>query len=252
MDLSLNKRWAPVLLALAGLLVVAGIACGGSDSDDGGSAAAPAAPAAAAAAAPAEKAAAAEKAEAAAPAAKAESAKAGGKSEAAAAAKPAATAAKAAAVKATTAPAAASGGPSGTITRAFRTLESVYGIGYVGPYRGSATNQLGGIEEALFNYEDGDPMHPFLVEKWDIDTAGTRASMTLRSGLKWQSPIGFEDEDFGELNAVELAEWFNRSNATTNPESTYGDAGDFAAIFLEAKAVDDLTLEIGLVAPVYY
>ena len=51
MDLSLNKRWAPVLLALAGLLVVAGIACGGSDSDDGGSAAAPAAPAAPAAAA---------------------------------------------------------------------------------------------------------------------------------------------------------------------------------------------------------
>ena len=252
MDLSLNKRWAPVLLALAGLLVVAGIACGGSDSDDGGSAAAPAAPAAAAAAAPAEKAAAAAPAEKAAAADKAEAAKAGGKSEAAAAAKPAATAAKAAAVKATTAPAAASGGPTGTLTRAFSTLESVYGIGYVGPYRGSATNQIGGIEEALFNFEDGDPMHPFLVDTWDIDAAGTRARLTLKSGLKWQSPIGFEDEDFGELNAAELVEWFNRSNATTNPESTYGDGGDFAAIFLEAKAVDDLTVEIGLVAPVYY
>ncbi|GIT58702.1 MAG: hypothetical protein Ct9H300mP19_06500 [Dehalococcoidia bacterium] len=95
-------------------------------------------------------------------------------------------------------------------------------------------------------------MNPFLVDTWDIDAAGTRARMTLKSGLKWQSPIGYEDEDFGELNAAELVEWFNRSNATTNPESTYGDGGDFAAIFLEAKAIDDLTIEIGLVAPVYY
>ena len=247
MDLSLNKRWAPVLLALAGLLVVAGIACGSDDSADD-TAAAPAAPAAPEAAA---KAADPEAAKAAAPAAKAEAAAAGGKSEAAAAAKPAATVAKAASAKATTAPA-ASGGPSGEIVRAFTTVESVYGIGYVGPYRGSATNQIGGIEEALFNFEDGSPMNPFLVDTWDIDAAGTRARMTLKSGLKWQSPIGYEDEDFGELNAAELVEWFNRSNATTNPESTYGDGGDFAAIFLEAKAIDDLTIEIGLVAPVYY
>ena len=151
MDLSLNKRWAPVLLALAGLLVVAGIACGSDDSADDTAPAAPAAPAAPKAA---EKAGAAAAAKEAAPAAKAEAAKAGGKSEAAAAAKPAATVAKAASAKATTAPT-ASGGPEGELVRAFTTVESVYGIGYVGPYRGSATNQIGGIEEALFNFEDG-------------------------------------------------------------------------------------------------
>ena len=76
--------------------------------------------------------------------------------------------------------------------------------------------------------------------------------MPLREALKWQPPVGYEDEDFGELNAAELVEWFNRSNATTNPESTYGDGGDFAAIFLEATAVDEYTIEIGLVSPVYY
>ena len=255
MDLSLNKRWAPVFLALASLLLVASIACGG-DSDDGDSgassgggeaaAAAPAAPAAAAA-----------------PAAKAEAAAAGGKAaagEKAAAASgaaagekaaPAATVAQAAAV-ATKAPESATGGAEGSIVRAFRTLESVYGIGYVGPYRTSATNQIGGIEEALFNFQDGNPMTPFLVESWDIDAAGTRARMTLKKGLKFQSPVGYEDKDFGELDAAELVEWFNRSNATTNPESTYGDSGDFAAIFLEASVVDQYTIEIGLVSPVYY
>jgi ABC-type transport system substrate-binding protein len=243
MNLSLNKKWAPVFLALASLLLVAAIACGG-DSDDGdsGSSAGGGAAAAAATAAPAA---------AAAPAATAKPAASGGTSDAAAKAAPAATVAKGAAAAATKAPN-VTGGPEGSLVRAFRTLESVYGIGYVGPYRDSATNQLGGIEEPLFNFQNGNPMTPFLVDTWDIDAAGTRARMTLKKGLKFQQPIGYEDKDFGELDAAELVEWFNRSNATTNPESTYGDAGDFAAIFLEAKVVDQYTIEIGLVSPVYY
>jgi len=246
MDLSLNKRWAPVLLALGSLLLIAGIACGGdSDEGDGGGSSSAAAPAKAA---PAEKAAPAAKAEAAATAKPAAAGKSGSAAKDAA---PAATVAKDAPA-ATKAPSGSSGGPEGELIRAFTTLESVYGIGYVGPYRGSATNQIGGLEEGLFVFEDGNPMTPFLVDTWDIDPAGTRARMTLKKGLKWQSPIGFEDKDFGELNAAELVEWFNRSNATTNPETTYGDGGDFAAIFLEAKAVDEYTIEIGLVAPVYY
>ncbi|MGB1749362.1 MAG: hypothetical protein ACPHK0_06250, partial [Dehalococcoidia bacterium] len=73
----------------------------------------------------------------------------------AATAKPAATAAQAAATN-TPAPS-GSTGPEGSLVRAFRTLESVYGIGYVGPYRTSATNQLGGVEEALFNFQNGNP-----------------------------------------------------------------------------------------------
>jgi ABC-type transport system substrate-binding protein len=246
MDLSLNKRWAPVLLALGSLLLIAGVACGGdSDAGDGGGSSSAAAPAKAAEAA---KAAPASKAEAAAPAKPAEAGKSGSSAKDAA---PAATVAKDA-PSATKAPAASEGGPSGDLVRAFTTLESVYGIGYVGPYRTSATNQLGGVEEGLFVFEDGNPMTPFLIDTWDIDPAGTRVQMTLKQGIEWQNPIGFENKDFGELNAAELVEWFNRSNATTNPESTYGDSGDFAAIFLEAKVIDEYSLEIGLVTPVYY
>ncbi len=239
MDLSLNKRWAPVFLALASLVLVAAIACGGDDGDDGGGSSGGAAPATAAPAATA------------ASAATAAPATGGGSGSAASTAAPAATVAGAAATN-TPAPSGSTGGPTGSLVRAFRTLESVYGIGYVGPYRGSATNQIGGIEEALFIFDNGNPMTPFLVDTWDIDSAGTRARMTLKKGLKWQSPIGYEDKNWGELNAAELVEWFNRSNATTNPESTYGDGGDFAAIFLEAKVVDEYTIEIGLVSPVYY
>ncbi len=272
MDLSLiKKRGVLVLFALASLLVIAAVACGSDDGDGDAAPAAPAAPAAAAAAKPAEAAAAAAKAKsaegaaaaatakpaaAAAAGAAAEDAAASGDAAAAAAAGEAATAAPAATAAqaaATNTPAPVStGGPSGELVYGMRVVESVYGIGYVGPYRGSATNQLGGVEEGLFIFDNGNPMTPNLVDTWDIDPAGTRAVMTLKKGLKWQSPIGYEDRDFGELNAAELVEWFNRSNATTNPDTTYGDAGDFAAIFLEAKVIDELTVEIGLVSPVFY
>ncbi|MCH8911493.1 MAG: hypothetical protein IH867_12265, partial [Chloroflexi bacterium] len=250
MDLSLiKKRWALVLFALGSLLVIAAVACGGDDGVD----AAPsggAAPAAAATAKPADAAAAAATAK---PAEAAATAKPAAGGAAAATAKPAATVAQAVATN-TPAPVSGGsmGGPSGSIVYGMRTVESVYGIGYVGPYRTSATRQIGGVEEELFVFENGNPMSPNLIDTWDIDTEGTRARLTLKKGLKWQSPIGFEDRDFGELNAAELVEWFNRSNATTNPDTTYGDAGDFAAIFLEAKVIDDYTVEIGLVSPVFY
>jgi hypothetical protein len=143
-------------------------------------------------------------------------------------------------------------GPSGSLTRAFTTLEAIYGIGYTGPYRTSATNQIGGVEEELFIFQDGNPMTPNLLESWSIDDAGTKATMTLKQDIPFQSPRGFEDRDFGVLDAAELVQWFNRSNATTNADSTYGDAGDFAAIFLEATAVDEWTIEIGLVSPVFF
>lgn len=238
MDLSLLKRrWVPMLLALGSLLVIAAVACGGDDGTDGDSSTGGDAPAAAATAQPA---------------ATARPATGGGDAAAAPTAKPAATVAAAATSTPKPDDGGSMGGPSGSLVRAFTTLESVYGIGYVGPYRGSATNQIGGIEETLFNFQNGNPMTPFLVDTWDIDSAGTRARMTLKKGLKWQAPRGYESTDWGELNAAELVEWFNRSNATTNPDSTYGDAGDFAAIFLEATAVDEYTVEIGLVSPVYY
>ena len=153
---------------------------------------------------------------------------------------------------ATTPPDGPSGGPEGSLVRAYPTLEAVYGIGYVGPYRTSATNQIGGIEEHLFIFSDGDALTPQLLESFSIDPAGTKVTMTLKQGIPWQAPRGFENRDFGEFNAEELVEWFNRSNATTNPDSTYGDAGDLAGIFLEASVVDDYTIEVGLVSPIFF
>ena len=66
--------------------------------------------------------------------------------------------------------------------------------------------------------------------------------------MSWNPPRGQERLDFGNFTAQDAADWLN----TTNPESTYADAGEFAANFLEAIAIDEHTLEIGLASPTYF
>ncbi len=87
----------------------------------------------------------------------------------------------------------------------------------IGPYAGTPTVS-GGVEEYLFHFEDGDPMTPDLVESWDIDPAGTRVQMKMREGIPFNAPVGFEDTDFGMVDADTVVRYFNESNATTNPE----------------------------------
>ncbi|MCH7738551.1 MAG: hypothetical protein IIC93_00215 [Chloroflexi bacterium] len=221
---------AKLALLLGGLVLTVAIACGSDDDDVAPAPAATSAPAAVAAtAAPAE------------PAATAASA-------ATATARPAAVA------EATTAPA-KTGGPEGDVTYAIRRVNSIYGVAYTGPYRGSAHQQTGGIEEYMFIMgSDGNAMTPQLAESWSVDPAGTKVTLTVKSGIPWHAPLGSENLDatFGDFIADDVTLWMNTGNSTTNPESTYPDAGDFAAVFLEAKTIDTSTLEVGLVSPLFF
>jgi ABC-type transport system substrate-binding protein len=134
-------------------------------------------------------------------------------------------------------------------------VNSIYGVAYTGPYRGSAHNQSGGIQEYLFVMgDDGNAMSPQLATSWTVDPAGTKVTITSRDDVQWHAPAGQEqlDDTFGLMVAEDLVAWMNSGNSTTNPESTYPDAGDFAAVFLEAKSIDDTTFEVGLVSPLFY
>ncbi|MBI4305497.1 MAG: hypothetical protein HY678_04175, partial [Chloroflexi bacterium] len=145
-------------------------------------------------------------------------------------------------------------GPSGDVVRAINRVESIYGVAYQGPYRGSAHQQTGGVEEHMFVYDNktGDAMSPELGTAWSVDPAGKKVTFKVRTDVPWNAPKGFESVDFGKFNAQDAVDWMNTGNATTNPESTYPDAGDFAAVFLEAKKIGDDTLEVGLVSPTYF
>ena len=153
------------------------------------------------------------------------------------------------------------GGPSGVSEAAqvaigVRRVPAVVGLPTVGPYADTPT-QLGGVEEYFFHHENGNPMTPELVESWDIDPAGTRVRLTMRrgpngDGMPFNPPLGYEDLDFGVVDADAVVRYFNESNATTNPVTTYGNSGDLANVFLEAKKIDDWTVEVGLVTPIYF
>ena len=240
----LRKSGLLVGLLVASMLMVMGIACGGSDAPERsspttGSSAAPA-PAAPVAPAPAAKA-----------AAPAAPAKAAAPKAAAPAKKAASPATKAAAKTAAPAKAAAPSGPSGKLIRAHHEVNPVFGTPWSGPYKWSAADLIG-IGEHLFYFDKGNAMTPQMAKSWSVDPAGTKVTIELNKGMKWQSPKGYEDTDFGEADAESIVRWFNTVNGTVNPDSSYPDSGDLGAIFTKAEKTGDYTFTVGLVSPVFF
>ncbi len=216
-----TKRWALALAGVSGLVLLAAAACGSDDATVATTGPAPTAKPAATAA-PANT----------------------------AVALATATSAPAAAT-ATTAPTGPVGmAPAGKVTIATNLIDGVYGVPFLGPYRGSTPKGMG-LHETLFWYQDGEYMAPLQAESWSLDPTGTKATIKIKQGIPWYSPVGFETLDLGELDAEDVVWWMNTGNSTTNPESTYPDAGDFASVMLAAKQLDKYTLELPLVAPTF-
>ena len=130
-------------------------------------------------------------------------------------------------------------------------LDAVNGLQYAVASLG-APRRLGGIEEYLFVYDNGDPMTPELVQSWSYNDQGTQFTFTLKEGIPFNPPRGLESVDFGEVNALEVTAWLNRLNSRTNPGSVAGDAGDYAAVFGTANNVDDYTVVLDLWEPVFH
>lgn len=96
-----------------------------------------------------------------------------------------------------------------------------------------------GIGETMFLRAEDDSTLPWLATAWTVEPDLSGATMTIQSGVKFHVVDG---NDFGELNAHDVAFSMNDSNATTNPNSIHGQAGDFAGLFKEWVAVDDRTV----------
>ena len=142
------------------------------------------------------------------------------------------------------------------VSLAVRRVPAVIGLPTIGPYANTPTVG-GGVEEYFFHYENGDAMTPELVETWDIDPGGTRLRLTMHrgtegNGIPFNPPVGYEDIDFGVADADEVVRYFNESNSNINPDTTYGNSNDLAAVFLLASKIDDWTIEVGLVAPIFH
>jgi len=142
--------------------------------------------------------------------------------------------------------------PYGKVTYAMAVVNPLCGDRSQCPYLATTAEHTGVIE---FLFADGDEgvMTPYMAESWSINGDATKATVTIKKGIHWITPT-FRDPgiDFGELTAEDAVWTLNQANSTTNPETTDGDAGDFAAVFGWARVVDDYTFEIDMIKKMYY
>ncbi len=96
-----------------------------------------------------------------------------------------------------------------------------------------------GIGETMFLRGQDDTALPWLATAWSIENDLSGATLTIAEGVKFHVVDG---NDFGDLTAHDVAFSMNDANATTNPNSIHGQAGDFAGLFKEWIAVDDRTV----------
>ena len=152
-------------------------------------------------------------------------------------------------VVATPAPPRPPTGRSVALTIAQPVLHPMIGDPAVAPYRDWEQSLRVGITESLFTFKNGDAMSPHLATGWRLSPDSSKATITIRKGIPWNTGSGAAGIDFGELDAQDVVWFLNRNNSTTNPQTTSGDAGDLAAVFGEARVVDTYTLELDMVPP---
>ena len=102
-----------------------------------------------------------------------------------------------------------------------------------------------GIGETLFRRAPDDSHLPWLATDFTIASDLSSATVTIQAGVPFQVVDGY---DAGDMTAADVAWSMNDANATTNPESIHGQAGDFAGLWGEWTAVDDTTITFDFAA----
>jgi peptide/nickel transport system substrate-binding protein len=97
-----------------------------------------------------------------------------------------------------------------------------------------------GVSEMLFRQSKTDPNLPWLAKSFELAPDTSKITFTLQEGVQFH-------EGWGELTAEDLVWNLNNANGATNPQSIHGQAGDYAALYGEAKVVDKYVFEIPLV-----
>jgi len=125
-------------------------------------------------------------------------------------------------------------GRPGTMTFAVLDVRKGVGINSAG-----STNYQWSITEAPFMTEFPGKVVGMVIDSWE--KIGNELTLTVKDGVEFH-------RGWGELDAADVAWNFNDMNADINPESISFNAGDYAAMFGEAVAVDDKTVKIDIKA----
>ena len=104
-----------------------------------------------------------------------------------------------------------------TIIMAIPEVSEQFGDFEVQTYGGSPGEIQMGFFDQLLVHDGTDPLSPFAAEEWSINDAGDELTLKIRQGMKVNTPEAFAGEDFGILNAHDVAWDMNRQNAVVNP-----------------------------------
>ncbi len=96
------------------------------------------------------------------------------------------------------------------------------------------------VAETLFRRGSNDETIPWIATSWEISDDLSMATVKIQQGISFQVVDG---NDFGTLTAEDVAFSMNDANNATNPESIHGQAGDFAGLWGEWRAVDNETIK---------
>ncbi len=121
---------------------------------------------------------------------------------------------------------------AGELSFALVTVGKAVGVNSTG-----SSNYRYGITESPFMTLLPGNVTGMLVESWSRSTDGTVLTLKVRKGVKFH-------KDNGEMTAADFAWNLNDVNATLTKGSISFNAGDYAALFKEAKAIDDVTVEV--------
>ncbi|NQW17854.1 MAG: hypothetical protein HQ478_10265 [Chloroflexi bacterium] len=97
-----------------------------------------------------------------------------------------------------------------------------------------------GLAETMFARNSvTDATEPWLAKSWTIatDLSGATIDIETNAEFQWINDSGVV-ENFGKMTAEDVAFSMNDANATTNPESIHGQAGDFAGLWGAWNVVD--------------
>ena len=139
-----------------------------------------------------------------------------------------------------------------TITMAIREVSEQFGNFAVQTYGGSPGEIQMGYFDQLLVHDGVDPLSPFAAEEWSINDAGNELTLKIRQGMKVNTPEAFAGEDFGELNAHDVAWNMNVQNAVVNPSLGAAIGAQLGGTFGEAVAIDDWTVKAPLITDIFW
>jgi ABC-type transport system substrate-binding protein len=150
-------------------------------------------------------------------------------------------------------PAPSGGAPSDiSVTLATPEVTELFGDPPNSPYGTNPSEGQMGILDSLLVAKEGNVMSPWVAESYEFSPDGSMITIKLRDDVAFNTPPVFAGNDFGMATAEDVAWNMNRQNAGVNLEIRSGNGAQFAATFKEATAVDDTTVEVPMVTPLFW